>query len=104
MPPLSVGLVIARLPSPSGTSCQCTDSETTEAAAYSLAFQSSVVATEYFHLTVPEPWWINPAFVTGCASNFRVHCISSLVKFSVWTSDPNAPAINLTVEAGLKCP
>jgi hypothetical protein len=103
MSPLSDGLVVARLPSHPAAACQCNDSGTA-AAAYSVALQTSEVPSEYFHLSVPEPWGITLGSVTGCASFNRVHCINNLTLFSVWTSDPNAPAINLTVESGLKCP
>ena len=109
MPPLRDGLIIARLPSHPKADCTCNSSKApfidAEPAVYALAFEESEVSTTQFVLSVPEPWKITYAYETGCASKVsQVQCIVGLTRFTVWTSDPNAPAVNLVVRAGSKCP
>jgi hypothetical protein len=62
-----------------------------------------------FHVSVPSPWYINPsAAQAGCVAVFEYACADSAYGFAqqsfvVWTTDPEAPAVNLTAEAGM-CP
>lgn len=107
---LAVGTVLVRTPHAPGKLCTCSDSATV-AAADSLAFQNLPVQDA--HVTTPASWYV--AFVNdfasakGCAVPQNIHCLSLTSNFFdgwtavVWTTDPNAPAVNLIVESG-DCP
>ena len=88
--------VFARLPSPSPPASN------SKLAAYAMGFEYTPVPNQhaFFLVCVPEPWHINEG-VISCSTNSQRRCIQLNVGhkyFSVWTSDPNAPAINLTAE------
>lgn len=104
---LNDGQVIARLPSPPAAPCLCSV-QGVQPAAYSALINVNVAnppRNSSFHLSVPPPWFV------ALDNGGRVHCARpeasclavSGAGLGVWTADPNAPAINLTVEAG-PCP
>lgn len=98
--PLSLtgtGGVFARTPSNPGNKCDCGPNST----AYSMGFQFTPANHTFYMLCVPEPWHITELFINACTIIQPPQCVRLNVgakKFSVWTSDPNAPAINLTAE------
>jgi len=103
------GDTFLRLPShPGDSSCPCASGA--KPAAYSMGVRFSAPGPGSYHVSVPEPWRINPTELTGCSDALQLRCVSIDVStavlgldFSVWTADPDAPAINLIVEGGL-CP
>lgn len=87
--------VFARTPSHPGSVCSCGSKST----AYSMGFSyKPTKSTGYYYFCVQAPWHLSN-FDGACVVANPTDCIDLNVgpkTFSVWTADPDAPAINLT--------
>jgi hypothetical protein len=110
---ISPGMVLARTPSHVGSNpayavsnCHCQDpAETQFAYEFTVGFSQSSTATAS-HVSVPAPWYLYNINPLGCAppADLYFGCVNTNVHgFIIWTTDPNAPAVNLKVEPG-PCP
>jgi hypothetical protein len=65
-----------------------------------MGFHFTPAVSVNFFVCVPAPWHINE-FAVSCSNMAQTECITlgaTHPYFSVWTSDPDAPAINLTAQ------
>jgi hypothetical protein len=99
-----LGSTLIRLPSHPGSHCNCSADSP---AAYSVGVSWHNTPTGTYHVSVSAPWSFNPGgFESGCALPFISSCQtmgSNVHGVLVQTSDPDAPAANVTIEAG-RCP
>lgn len=100
---LSDGLVLVRTPSHPGASCTC-DNPSATTVAYRVVVWPNKPTTGMWHVQTSSPWY--PSYGTsGCQLSNPSSCLEVLDSgpIGVWTPDPNAPSINVTVQAG-PCP
>ena len=68
-----------------------------------MSFSFKPTATyAFFRVCVPEPWRVYDRLVTACTNDVQPeHCVYFNLSdrwFTVYTTDPDAPAINLIAE------
>jgi hypothetical protein len=97
---IKIGQVIARTPSRPGARCTCSIGGDTTVV-YRLAIKLVPVGSTEFHLTVPLPWHVGSDPSCLSEPDTKDACESSYGTWNVWTTDPNAPAINLVAQFGV---
>jgi hypothetical protein len=112
---VSAGMAMARTPSHPGANCQC-DVEGEPSTAYDLTVILEPALSAHWHVSVPAPWNVMnlnvPLFCafpgTAACATFAGFGSPSLGTpdrqlVTVWTADPNAPAVDVIAEPG-DCP
>jgi hypothetical protein len=86
-----------------GASCTCTENGTS--IAYGMFIILSSIARSPWHASAPDPWRVSYE-VASCSllEQEQSNCFTLNSGFvSVWTDDPDAPAVNVVAEPG-PCP
>jgi hypothetical protein len=97
------GQVVARTPSHPSAACSCLQPDGNPAI-YRLTIKLTPAASKALYIEAPPPWHVS-FYDTACVIGAEPTdaCLSSTGSWSVWTTDPNAPAVNLVARLGT-CP
>jgi len=101
---VTLGTTLIRLPSHPGLRCACSGLRPPAAYSVSIGWHNPPSGT--IHVSVPPPWSLNIEGNPGCALPYVSSCQSmgpNVTGVLLTTSDPEAPAVNVTIAPG-ECP